>query len=361
LLLASGPAGASTTTCSPSGELVPGIPAAYLCDRIDQSHLDHPIDEFASPFVHARAGTYPPSQHSNYLRLARFAIGDARFLELLALPRVAAQSQLRALQRCAALDPEPLATQCASAAELLVQGTVDALIPELLRTRADPDRSFLLDPEQPVPEVLDLVSHLAPGLALSVLRLDTTTTPTRETSFNQAVPLFVGPDGIYNTADDLPETRARLHPDLQLETSIPSVLTTYLVQSTPGIPNYATVAFVRGTFDEKTGTPQVLFGVGNEEAMLHIGCAVLDGTAQGTECLDAQGAAIDPQQVRLEGCLEVGSGGDLAAGLNAQGDCIVMNNQAGCARRGPACTSRSSPCSRICASVRRPRSSSRRT
>ncbi len=230
--------GVDRASCpDPEGEVARGISAAYLCDVQDRSPLDQPIDTFESPLHHVqagndvRAGAYSPAFHSSYLTRARSVIGDERFLELAHLPRVAARSDLRALERCAAIESEPTASQCQAVADTLLLGAVDAAIPELVATRPDPDRSVLLDPNQPIPELADLVSHLAPGVALNLERLDASTVPggiADDSYVTAVVPLFVGPDGLYNTADDLPETREHLHPDLQLETNIPAQLTTYV-------------------------------------------------------------------------------------------------------------------------------------
>ncbi len=313
---------------APEGEVASGIPTAFLCDVQNQSPLDQPIDEFEPALVKRRAGAYGALRHSAYLISARPVIGEERFLELfslLATRMIAPSATVRAYQRCAAAEPEPLASLCRTEADTLLQGTVDSAIPELLASRADPDRSFLLDPQQPIPDVADLVSHLAPGLAQSLKQLDTGTLPgvnLEESAQFGVVPLLVGPDGRYNTADDLPETRERLHPDLQLETNIPAGFTTY-------IPGFAAVVYVRGTLDIRTGTPQVLFGIGDEEAMRVNGCVMLGGTLEGVVCRDAIGQVIEPARVREAGCPELAQGGNSAAGFNGQGDCVVLNNQTG--------------------------------
>ncbi len=183
----------------------------------------------------------------------------------------------------------------------------------------------------------DVVNNIAPGVARGVAQFDVSTYRGPEifdaAIVGASVAMLVGPDGFWHTADDLPGTGDALSPELQLETEIPSQLIAF-TDAQEGVPNFGAVAFVRGTLDERTGLPLVLFGVGNPDSVLKFGCPLAGGVLQGESCRDAAGREIDPAVVRERGCLEITGGGTASAGLNAQGDCIVLNNDNGSTGRG---------------------------
>jgi hypothetical protein len=191
-------------------------------------------------------------------------------------------------------------------------------------------------------DAVDIVNNSDIGVATSLIQLDTTTLPgglSRDDSAqNNVVPLFVGPDGRFNTADDLPQTRDQLSQDLEFEPDIPQELTAYRTTTptaTGPVANFSGVVFVRGTLDERTGSPLVLGAVGNEDAQNVIGCRNLGGTLEGALCTDrGTGNVIDPAAVLEEGCVELTGGGSSGAGINAQGECFVLNNQRGSTGRG---------------------------
>jgi hypothetical protein len=184
---------------------------------------------------------------------------------------------------------------------------------------------------------VDIVNNSDIGIATSLKTLDTDTIQGTLAKDSRAqsnvVPLFVGPDGLFNTADDLPPTKDQLHPDLQLETSIPTSMVAYQGTS-EGFPNYKAVAFVRGTLDSRTGHPLVLFALANEEATRRIGCRNLSGVLADGVCRDAAGAVIEERRVLERGCIDLAAGGDSSAGINGQGECVAMNNQQGVTSRG---------------------------
>ncbi len=224
----------------------------------------------------------------------------------------------------------------------------NVMAPELLTTTfgshhleqrgAIPYRSTIGSPVKPLGFLtgqtsVDIINNSDIGVATSLKQLDTGTLPganLEESSQNNVVPLFVGPDGLYNTADDLPPTRDLLSPDLILEPNIPPSFTTYSGQATKGVPDFNAITYVRDSpIDIRTGRPQVLFGIGNEDAIVINGCTALFGTLQDGECRSAKGELFPVQQVREAGCAELAQGGNSAAGFNGQDECVVLNNQAG--------------------------------
>lgn len=177
------------------------------------------------------------------------------------------------------------------------------------------------------PRSADLINNLASGVATGIRKIDVSTFPSGSADVFAAA-TTLGPDGIPNSADDLPETGAGLPPELELEAEIPPELTNFRTVE-DGVPAYQAVAFARGTLDERTGHPFVLFGVANPVAVLRAGCRAAGGTLQGDTCLDSAARQIDPGRIREIGCIEVGPGGRVSAGINAEGDCLTLNNSDG--------------------------------
>ncbi len=210
------------TCLAPQGEIVPGVPVAALCGL--DGRLDDPIDSFLLLNVRTRAGVVNPQGTSQLLRaghaylesqpatLGTFSnlFDELSSLPLLDTPGVPQQIRnglVRALQARQALDPgfAPSPSQQALLAEWAT--SLNARFPALLDARPEPNRAdFVFALRLGNGPVADTVAESAIGMAENVAATFDAVTQTEIQVQNRPdrLPFFIGPDGLRNTADDLP-------------------------------------------------------------------------------------------------------------------------------------------------------------
>ena len=152
-----------------------------------------------------------------------------------------------------------------------------------------------------------------------------------------AIPIFLGPDGITNSPDDLPCIQCAGTSGLTLAPTVGRW--TKVIGDDPAL--YAGVAFVDGTLDGRAGfedTPLVLFGVRNPDELVLSACrAAFPGV--GPRPLRLQNALIDEngecvhrftgEQAAPRETLIVEQCASARGGINQDGDCIELNTQEG--------------------------------
>jgi hypothetical protein len=218
--------------CPDPGEvIVPGVPAAFFCGR--SGLLDDPIDHFLPSFTRTRPGHVHGQLTPQYLRLGRANLGEMLFAELSGLPSLDTPGNLplnhalaRALLGEIARAGDPggalqaqLDALSVAAAGVPFASTFNARFAELLPARQDRNRDLdLTSPGFLTLPTADTVDHSASGLAENFLGVDRVTG--QDLSNERGVdtlPFFIGPDGLRNTADDLPLVRC---PGLMEDTSV---------------------------------------------------------------------------------------------------------------------------------------------
>ncbi len=372
------------------------FPLAVFCNLENRSPLDNPNNQTGNKFWEVRAGSFSPNTRPSLTAAARSMIGDEEFARIqnlliagsvLSVSQNAYRSALLA-EASETGDALRAAALRAEAAEILgtPENTFDANILELLGTRADPNRFAILAGEM-APELLtaqwgsselrNLVwpflasintpirpqGYFASGAALDSIghydqALGETITATvgglpqtsdadgypvytAEGATNRANPFFVGPDGIRDTADDLPfverNERAiaagyRLALPIQ-GTDLASFDGTF-GRNRPGVdavrPVYARAAQIDVASASSPGTTKQveLYGVYSPEFLVNQGCRDVPGASysrasgqcvRGTENVSAEALA--------SGCrvIERTNGSSLNVGANADGDCIEIN------------------------------------
>ena len=227
--------------------IAPRSDLAFLCQQ--SALLDNPIDEPLEVSARTRAGAVNPRVAKNLLNAARCGFGEAEFASLNALrllderdiidPNTGKQTGTdfgfgeingvaRAARSIAALDPSQAGgihtflSNLVGKSGVTYAQTLNGLgfdpadmgtvlrrdgFDRLLEARADIDRAALW----PVVETLvvaDTVCQLALGVAEKVANQTDQQDPVTGTNPTSAElegnPLFIGPDGVKNNADDLP-------------------------------------------------------------------------------------------------------------------------------------------------------------
>jgi hypothetical protein len=202
------------TCLAPQGEIVPGIPVAYVCGR--DGRLDDPIDSFLRPSVRTRAGVVNPQGTPPLLAAARAYLtaqaptlggfpdlfAELSSLPLLDIPGVPQQVRnglarsLRAEDlRNPAFVPSP--PQQALLAEWAA--SLNARFPALLEARREPDRAeFVFTQRVGAGPVADTVAESAAGMAdnlFGAITIDDLLGPIEQQNRVDRIPFFIGPDG----------------------------------------------------------------------------------------------------------------------------------------------------------------------
>jgi hypothetical protein len=330
----------------PAGKPIAGVELGYLCQLSDRGPLGGPLDEFAPAIRRLRAGVLAWAYPFHNLHYARSTLGEQRFAELLAIyeqGRVLSSlsepswSEPRILAVCAAghVDAGERA-RCAEAREQLLADLIEAHGAELIAARRDRDRFEFLDLDRPVPAAADWLDPLSVGYAGSFTSFDPSTLPTQSpfsgVEGNLVVPLFVGPDGIGHTADDLP---LPIEASPRLSRRAPYPRSTW-DEDFEGDPVFDSIATVSGTVDERGGLsvsnqPLVLYGVLGKPGLERLGCSALGGRAEGVGCIDAQQRPIERATLLRAGCAARSEEGT-RGGFNLVGECVVLNTKRGSAR-----------------------------
>ncbi|MCP4005217.1 MAG: hypothetical protein GY725_13585, partial [bacterium] len=362
-----------------------GLPATFMCADINGTPLDDPIRPGAGSLDRIHAGSFSLELRQQLLTAARPYIGETRFEELQTrigngqiISQAAEHERRASLSEAAWLEA---AGNAAGAAALRARGAAllhvdptdlsspflfEAAITgadggvALLDTRADiprlPDlQSGLLTSQS----VADTVSEYAPGLTQDMNQDVLIGVPAgldqRKVRRN-AIPFFLGPDGLANTADDLPfETGGLIRATPFAGTNDPYNPST---AGLPGRPRF----IASGQVADRNGVSRELYGVFEPNHLSFRGCALNSQLLGGTlftynsathTCTDnATGAsipdvytvfdpavygALTPDQKALAdkvftlGCSEQADRAynftdTRMAGLNADGDCIRMNS-----------------------------------
>ena len=196
-----------------------GSLAAFFCEPLDRTILDLPVSG-VSTLIKVRAGSFSLLQRYPLLAAAQGTIPDSQYAALVdqlfagEVPSIPVAAQSRSLfaeaaQAEAAGDPL-LAAQLRSLAETLIAGSFDVAIPDLLLARIDRDRLADLRAGR-FTQIggADTVASYASGLARNLNFVQLSGAPdspfvSPDLLTKAAFPFFVGPDGLGNTADDLP-------------------------------------------------------------------------------------------------------------------------------------------------------------
>jgi hypothetical protein len=336
-----------------------GALAALLCRPLSRSSLDLPINPGGAVALYVRAGSFELQLRNEFANLARTSLGLASYnslIQLLAQGAVLTGSQesLRRSLLAQAADPS---TPPATAAALLAQaaalrtGTFDASIPQLLATRVDRDRlADLRTGLMATAGGANSVDAFAAGLALTpsgtiggapfAVDADGNVVLSGYSFAYSSYPFFVGPDGIANTADDLPYV-----------TNNPVALAAGYVL---GAPISGTTQDRFDAIDLTTGTPEFsataqrtvpslanpavnklveVYAIYNAPFKVRFGCQALNGTytRASNTCTDAGSHDITSAAIQAACPYLASSAGSTSFGIgqNLDGDCIQVNTTTG--------------------------------
>lgn len=339
---------------APGEESFAGVPLALLCQLSDRGLLGGPLDEFAPAFRRLRAGVLGAPYPYHRLHYARSSLGEPRFLELLAVfeeGRVLSRSSFpdwnepRILRACAASAADPAdRARCALELEQLLSAGIDAHADELMAAKRDRLRFEFLDFDRPLPRSADWLDAFSVGYALSFTSFDPSTLPRHSPATGVEgrliVPLFVGPDGIAFTPDDLP---LPIEASDRLRRRAPYPGSTW-DESFSGDPVFDSIAVVDGTFDERGGLsvsdqPLVLYGVLSKRGLERLGCAVLGGSFVAGSCLAAGDVPVPRADLFQAGCHTRTAQGT-QGGFNSVGECVLVNLDRGSAKSSDGDVSR---------------------
>ncbi|MEX2208414.1 MAG: thrombospondin type 3 repeat-containing protein [Myxococcota bacterium] len=333
---------------------------AFLCQPFDRTILDAPINLTGNKFWEVRAGSFHPYTRPSLLQSARGSLGDDEFRRLQSL-LLDAQVLSRSLD---AFRLALLAEGNAAGADAILgspDDIFDANIPALLATR--PDRDRYADLRSGLLHSLgarDTVSQYDPafgetptaplGGVPSVADAEGLPVYTESNARSRANPFFFGPDGLRDTADDLPfvtnNERAlaagySLSAPLQGANGTPENLTASFdgvfragPSGTPSAPVYSETAklTVPTAADPNLTKVVELYGVYSDRFLTSQGCGnILSPTRFGDydpttgQCIrdgiDVTAEALD------RGCgvrIRAASQG-ISVGVNADGQCIELN------------------------------------
>ena len=353
--LRSGAAGCPELAANPDvGDL-----SAALCRPVNRTSLDLPINLSGSKYQEVRAGSFSIGQRGALLGSARGEVGEAEFSRLQGLliqgqvpsiPEVAlARALIVAAADAEAVGDDALAAALSAQAAALLgtpETTFDANIPELLAAR--PDRDRLADLSSGLLHSLgprDTVSHYSGSLAetliatLDGLPFAIPITYTSDNAMRRANPYFVGPDGIRDTADDLPfvanNPRAQaagysLGPPIA-GTDADRFDGTFGTGSPtfPLRPRYEATAQISAPSASNPGAIKLveLYGVYSQEFLVNQGCGLAGGSynRQAGECIKAPAENVTALALQ-NGCAgAAGNSPTLNIGPNADGDCVEIN------------------------------------
>ena len=380
---------------NPAGTFQNPFPLAAFCNLNTESVLDGPLKPGLSPFIEVRAGSFARLSRANLLTAARPSLGEAeytRIYNLLANGDVLTISQdaerrgllAEAAQADKAGD-KSLAKQLRDqAANILGDPATDfdANIPELLHTRPDPNRfavfgralspqllssewgtnkigstilPFLASIDTPIDPKgyfsstasLNWYGSYEAGLADDMSFASIAGAPTAtdkdglrlvspELSFTKAIPFIVGPDGLRDTADDLPyvsnNPRAGEAGYVLAAPIAGTAQDRFDVLSDSGFPIYTkTAQIVVPSAVDPSLTKQVeLYGVYNPEWVTQNGCQFsVHGTFNPTTGICTDPSGKDATQAALAaGCpalATIQKARVTDIGVNADGDCIEVN------------------------------------
>jgi hypothetical protein len=338
-----------------------GSLAAFFCEPVDRTSLDLPISGYAS--LPIRAGSFSLLQRYLLLAVAQGSIPDGEFATLraqlfanqvLTIPQAAQSRALLAeAGQAEAAGDDALAAQLRQQAEAIIAGTFDASIPDLLLARIDRDRLADLRAGR-FTQIggVDTVPSYAGGLATDILGSLGGVPPTLgvqgEFLNKGGVPFFVGPDGLANTADDLPFVLtnpvalaagyvlgapiAGTPEDRfdRVQGSGSSAIAVYTATAQRTVPSLA---------DPSVNKLVEVYGIYNPKFLALNGCVTgLHGTFNRTTgiCTDSVGNDITAAALAA-GCpvIAVGSANTLSGiGVNADGDCIELNTGTGSSSPG---------------------------
>lgn len=381
---------------NPPGVFSNPFPLAVFCNLNNRSPLDNPNNQTGNKTWEVRAGAFHPFTRPSLMAAARSTIGDAEYSRLQTLlinGNVLSHSQ-RA-QRLALLAEASETTDPTLAAALTAQAdailgtpetTFDANIPTLLGTRPDQNRfalladsmapelltakwgssrlrnmvwPFLATIDTPIrPEgyfaggdALNTIGHYDQALGETLVAnigglpqtndADGTPVFSAGNASNRINPFFVGPDGLRDTADDLPyvtnNTRAL---DIGYALAAPIAGTDALDEdrfdatfgrgtpTDPTRPIYSLTAQleVQSASDPNSTKLVELYGVYTSDYLISRGCRAAGGTynrvlgtcLSGSDDLSAQALSL--------GCREAAKASTgLNIGTNGDGDCIEVN------------------------------------
>ena len=361
--LAAGTAGCPQLEADPTlGKL-----ATFLCHPVDGTTLDAPINVSLPAYVAVRAGSFSPVERQTLLNAARGAIGDTEFNRLLGLlanasvlsvSQAALQHALLAEAAEAQAEGNPaLAASLTAQANTLVAGTFDASIPELLQARIDRDRLAdfraglfaKFSGADTVPSygegVAQTISANLNG-APSATDVDGLPLVNPAISVIDALPFFVGPDGIPNTLDDLPyvtNNPRALSAGYSLNAPLPGADNPLNAVQGPTnpipIPLFTEAAQITVPSAADPNVPRTVdvYGVFSNKYRVQQACQMnsFDGLGLGGtfdrasgSCTDSGGHDITAQALALS-CriiqIRTMSAQSPPIGTNADGDCIQVN------------------------------------
>jgi len=330
---------------------------AFLCQPQDRTILDAPINQTGNKFWEVRAGTFHPFTRPSLLGSARGALGDAEFTRLqdLLLDGAVLSRSLEAWRLTLLAEGD-----AAGAAAILgsPDEVFDANIPALLATR--PDRDRYADWRAGLLHSLgarDSVSHWDPGFGETVL-VDVQGVPsvwdaeglpvfTSTNARNRANPNFLGPDGIVDTADDLPflvnnaDAQAAGYVLAAPVSDADANFASTFGRNTPGVsqirPVYALSAQRVVPRTDGSGMRVVeLYGVYSDSYLISNGCFRLGGIYSSLTDTCSSGPDDLTEQALAIGCGAVPNARIVAfhIGANADGHCIEVNTTSRTVRPG---------------------------
>jgi hypothetical protein len=377
-------------------------PLAAFCNLNQRSPLDGPLKPGLSQLIQVRGGDFSRLAREALLNAARPTLGETEFNRLRNLLiggntlSITQEAQRRALLADAAEDQAmgnaALAKQEREASAQILgtpATTFDANVPELLGTRPDPNR-FAIFANSAAPDLLTakwgsnkigktITPFLATintpinpkgyfegigslnwfgqyetGLADNMTGIPTGAPTTQDADGNtiispagsvpKSIPFFLGPDGIRDTADDLPyvtnnATAQAAGYTLAAPINVPSDPYTAVQGSgATAIPLYSLTAQITVPTASDPNIPKnvELYGVYNPKYLALNGCirSPVDGLGLGGTfnrttgvCTDPSGADITTQATQF-GCEVVSTRNKTSLiniGRNADGDCISVN------------------------------------
>ncbi len=346
-LIRSGTAGCPELEADPSiGNL-----AAFLCRPADRTSLDLPINQTGSKSWEVRAGAFGPFARPSLTSSVRGALGEPeyqRLRQLLLDGRVLSRAD-DALHRALLAEGDV----SGAAAFLGLPATrFEANLDGLLEARVDRDR--LADLRSGLLGSLggrDTVDHYTPALAETltasiggfpaVSDADGYFVYTASHASHRANPYFVGPDGVRDTADDLP----------YVATNAPAQLAGYALAAPisgsgtldedrfDAVFGRNTSADVARAIYSLTAQIQVpsasvpgatklveLYGVYSSAYLTNRGCAVAGGVWDRLLGTCLAGSEDRSAQALSLGCREIArASSTLSVGTNRDGDCIELN------------------------------------
>ena len=382
---------------NPPGVFQNPFPLAAFCNLNQRSPLDGPLKPGLSKFQAIRGGDFSRLARPALLSAARPTLGEAEFDRLRSLLlggnvlSISQESTRRALladaadaQRAGDQQAARLAQQEADAILGTPGTTFDANIPELLGTRPDPNR-FAIFAKATVPELLTAKwgsNKIGTAITPFLATINTPINPKgyfanassvnwfgqyetglaedlnavaflggsprandadgqaiidATAALNKANPFFLGPDGIRDTADDLPfvaknpaaQTAGYRIADPIAGTDIDRFDTPdYVKTAQIDVPSASTPGVIKTV---------ELYAIYNPVVITQDGCGALHQTynSKDNTCHDASGANIS-QLALTAGCKrrsDINVQAKFDIGVNADGDCIEVNNSA--SGRGP--------------------------